>query len=291
MRQLIVVADDFGASPAVNAAVVLAHRRGVLTTASLMVNEVAFDEAVALARETPTLAVGLHLALSLSRATLPAARIPHLVDDQGRFPDSSAWAGLRYHFSSTVRGELEAEIRAQLERFRATGLRLDHVTGHQHIHMHPRVLAILLACASDYRIPALRLVRDDLGRNLRLDRHRLAYKLSHWAMFGGLARHAAQRVQGAGLCVADRVWGLYQDGRMTCAHLQALLHDLPEGVTEIYAHPSTAAGQDPRRRPIDELAALLHPAVQEAIRARGITLTTYARLAGAGDRDRYAARA
>src|SRR6476620_3204629 len=99
MRRLILVADDFGISPAVNAAVIEAHRRGALTTASLMVNEPAFDEAGTLAHTTPTLAIGLHLALSLGRSTLPPARIPHLVDTDGCFPASSAWAGLRYQFS------------------------------------------------------------------------------------------------------------------------------------------------------------------------------------------------
>jgi chitin disaccharide deacetylase len=121
MQRLVVIADDFGASPAVNAAVVQAHRSGILTAASLMVNEAAFDEAVRFALATSTLAVGLHLALSLSRATLPASRIPALVNAEGRFPASSRPAGLRYQFSRRARVELEGEIRAQLDRFRATG--------------------------------------------------------------------------------------------------------------------------------------------------------------------------
>jgi hopanoid biosynthesis associated protein HpnK len=283
MRQLIVVADDFGVSPAVNAAVVAAHRHGILTAASLLVNETASAEAVALAHANPTLAVGLHLALSLSRATLPAAHIPHLVDAEGRFPASSAWAGLRYQFSRATRRELADEIRAQLARFRATGLVLDHVTGHQHVHMHPQVLTILLDCAGEYGIAAFRVVRDDLGQNLRLDRARLGYKLSHWAMFGPLGRHAARRVHTAGLAMADRVRGLYQDGRMTTAHLRALLRDLPVGVTEIYAHPSTAPDGDPQRLPQEELAALTDAGVRALVATRGIALTSYTALA-AGNR-------
>src|SRR6266850_1817584 len=58
-RRLIVNADDFGASPSINQAVIRAHHEGILTSASLMVNEPGFDEAVALAHETPTLGVGL----------------------------------------------------------------------------------------------------------------------------------------------------------------------------------------------------------------------------------------
>jgi hopanoid biosynthesis associated protein HpnK len=243
-----------------------------------MVNGAAFTEAVALARATPTLAVGLHLALSLARATLPPTRIPRLVDAESRLPASSAWAGLRYQFSPAVRRELEDEIHAQLGRFRETGLALDHVTGHQHIHMHPRVLGILLRCADEYGIRALRVVRDDLGRNLRLDRGRLGYKLSHWIMFGPLGRHAARRVHAAGLVMADRVWGLFQDGRMTRDHLLALLDDVPEGVTEIYAHPATTPDVDPRRLPVEELAALIDPAARDRVASRSIELTSYAGL-------------
>jgi chitin disaccharide deacetylase len=279
MQRLIVIADDFGASPAVNAAVVQAHRRGILTAASLMVNEAAFDEAVRLAHATPTLAVGLHLAISLSRASLPASRIPALVNAEGKFSASSPRAGLRYQFSRQARAELEDEIRAQLDRFRGTGLALDHVTGHQHMHMHPQVLSILLRCAPEYGIPALRVVRDDLARNLRLDFRRFAYKLSHWVIFGTLACHAARRVRAAGLTTADRVWGLYQDGRMTRSHLLALLCELPDGVTEIYAHPATAPGADPRRVPTEELAALVDPSVRALIAAKDIALTSYAALA------------
>ena len=281
MRQLIVIADDFGASSAVNAAVAAAHRDGVLTTASLLVNAPAYEEAVAIARATPALAVGLHLALSLSRATLGRERIPHLVDPSGRFPDSSAWAGIRYHFARALRTELEDEIRAQLERFAATGLPLDHVTGHQHIHMHPRILDIVLRCAGEFRIPALRVVRDDLGRNLRLDRRRIGYKLVHWLMFAPLGRRGARRVRAAGLIAADRVWGLYQDGRMTRDHLLALLRDLPPGITEIYAHPSTADDVDRTRQPRAELAALVDPAVRAAVTGGDIALTTYRFLARA----------
>ena len=74
-RRLIVNADDFGRSHAINQAVIRAHREGILTTASLMVNESAADEAVALARENPDLGVGLHLVPGLR--TLRAAPVRH----------------------------------------------------------------------------------------------------------------------------------------------------------------------------------------------------------------------
>src|SRR5271166_6323221 len=84
-RRLIVNADDFGRTTAVNQAVVRAHREGILTTASLMVNEPATDEAVALARQHPKLGVGLHLTFLFGHSVLDHAQIPGLVNPQREF--------------------------------------------------------------------------------------------------------------------------------------------------------------------------------------------------------------
>src|SRR5512141_1420533 len=98
-RRLIVNADDFGRSSAINAAVIRAHREGILTTASLMVNESACEEAVALARLNPKLGVGLHLTFLCGHSALPTNRIPGLVNAAREFSNSPAAAGFRYFFS------------------------------------------------------------------------------------------------------------------------------------------------------------------------------------------------
>src|SRR5829696_6407740 len=97
-RRLIVNADDFGASPSINEAVIRAHREGILTTASLMVNEPSCDEAVALAKENPRLGVGLHLALLFGRSALPPGKIPGLVNASGEFSENPVVAGMKFFF-------------------------------------------------------------------------------------------------------------------------------------------------------------------------------------------------
>ena len=79
-RRLIVNADDFGRSSSINEAVIRAHREGILTTASLMVNEPACEEAVALAKENPRLAVGLHLTLLCGHSALSPEKISGLIN-------------------------------------------------------------------------------------------------------------------------------------------------------------------------------------------------------------------
>jgi hopanoid biosynthesis associated protein HpnK len=273
-RVLIVTGDDFGISTAVNQAILRAHREGILTSASLMVNGPAFREAVELARATPTLAVGLHLALSGSAATLDPDRIPSLLGEDGRFPASPARAGLKYYFSPSARRQLEGEIRAQIERFLSTGLAPDHVDGHHHLHMHPVIFSILVRACADYGIPALRIVRERLRLALRVDPGRRLSRLAHSAVFALLARSARGKVGELPIGTPDAVLGLFLDGRMTKERLLGLVASLPDGITEIYSHPSL--DPDPARASqLKEFEALVAPEVREALRERSIRLTCY----------------
>ena len=143
IRRLIVNADDLGRSHSINQAVIRAHHEGILTTASLMVNEPGFDEAVELARENPKLGIGLHLSLVCGLSALPPGKIPGLVNAHGEFSNEPVAVGFRYFFNRGLREQLRAEIHAQFAKFRATGLPLDHVDGHLHLHLHPVIFRIL----------------------------------------------------------------------------------------------------------------------------------------------------
>src|SRR6266498_3494612 len=136
-RRLIVNADDFGRSHSINQAVLRAHRDGILTSASLMVNGAAAAEAIELARENPRLGVGLHLSLVCGTSALAPRDIPGLVNGAGHFSNNPVATGIRYFFQSRLRPQLEREIDAQFGKFHATGLPLDHVTGPLHFHLHP----------------------------------------------------------------------------------------------------------------------------------------------------------
>src|SRR5437762_14267709 len=126
-RRLIVNADDFGASQSINRAVIQAHQRGILTSASLMVNGAAAAEAVELARAHPCLGVGLHLTLCHGTSALPPSQIPDLVDRAGNFSNNPVGAGFKYFALRRCHDQLAREVAAQFEKFRATALTLDHV--------------------------------------------------------------------------------------------------------------------------------------------------------------------
>src|SRR3954454_3842581 len=157
MKQLIVTADDFGREAAVNEAVEEAHRNGILSTASLMVAAPAAADAVARARRLPGLRVGLHLVLVDGAPALAAAAVPALVGGNGEFEPNMVRAGIRFAVSPGARRQLAAEIRAQFEGFRATGLALEHVNGHKHFPLPPTIGRLILEIGRDYGLRAVRL--------------------------------------------------------------------------------------------------------------------------------------
>ena len=267
-RRLIVNADDFGRSHSINQAVLRAQGEGILTTASLMVNEPACDEAVALARRNPKLGVGLHLTLLKGRAALAPERIPGLVNARGEFSNDPVGAGFRYFFQRGLREQLRAEIHAQFERFRATGLPLDHVNGHLHLHLHPVVFGILMEDAAQLGIRRLRLTRDCFARSRRLARGRWFYRVSHAAIYEWLSHRAREPLRRRGIRHAQITFGLLQDSRVDEDYILKLLPELPPGDSELYSHPSLDEFKH-------ELDALVSPRVKELVKKLGIELIHY----------------
>src|SRR5262245_25845678 len=275
-KGLIVTADDYGAAREVNDAVEHTHLHGILTATSLMVAAPAAADAVARARGMPNLRVGLHLVLVEGRPMLSPSLVPDLVDGSGRFRTDMARAGAAMFFRPRVRRQLEAEITAQFDAFRATGLRLDHVNTHKHFHLHPTIAGLILKIGSTHGMEAMRvplepravLTAAEPGASVPP-----AYVTGPWAAW------LRRRLRRAGLLIPDAVFGLAWSGAMTAARLRGLITHLPEGLSEVYLHPATAGGFEgaaPGYRYAEELAALTDPGVAAAARDPPIRLGGFA---------------
>jgi len=284
---LVVTADDFGVSAGVNAAVVRAHRDGILRGASLMVRGEAAEAAVREARAAAGLGVGLHLVLAQGVPAAPAAEIPSLVTRAGRFPDQPVLAGFRHAWAwcrSRGRAELAREIEAQLAAFAATGLPLGHVDGHLNMHLHPMVLPTLVALAPRYGIRAMRVTHDDLGFALAHDPRHGLRKRTESIIFRALAAYARPRLAAAGILAPARVFGLHATGHVDEDYLMALIPRLEPGVSELYCHPAAsepAAGQSGYDH-AGEMAALTSPRVRAALSAARVRLASYRELTSGG---------
>jgi predicted glycoside hydrolase/deacetylase ChbG (UPF0249 family) len=246
-KRLIVNADDFGFTPDVNRGIVDAHRGGILTATTLMANGAAFDDAVRLARDTPSLDVGCHLVLISGRSLLPPyAPLPASVPELLR-----ALAARRIR----VYDELAAQVRKIL----AAGIRPTHLDTHKHTHLAPPVLDAVARVAAEFDILWVR--RPFEIPMLRGRFHRV------------LARHGCR--------TTNHFAGFRMTGKFRAPQLVQLIRELPEGLTEFMCHPGYCGDdlrhartrlKESRER---ELEALLDSGVRAALADAGVELVNY----------------
>jgi len=194
--------------------------------------------------------------------------IPGLVNARNEFSSNPVGAGMSYFFKRRLREQLRAEIHAQFEKFHATGLPLDHVNGHLHLHLHPVVFKILMDDADKLRIRHLRLTRDCLVQSRRMAGGRWFYQMSHAAIYEWLSSRARGPLGQRGIKHAQITFGLLQDSRVDEAYILKLLPGLPPGDSELYSHPSLDKFKH-------ELDALISPQVRELVNKLGIELICY----------------
>ena len=280
MKQIIVNADDFGRHELINRAVEQGVRAGVLRSATIMPGGAAFDDAAALALRCPKLGVGIHLTLVNGNPVLPPAEIPSLVTEAGMFADdhTAFTAGLLR--GRVNLGEVRAELAAQLRRVEAAGIRLTHADSHQHMHVLPGVIDIVLDLCRTAGIPAMRAPRAPLfaghfgGIGQLIGRTGLAL----------LARRAAAKAKQCGIRTPDHFAGIVAGEAVDTAALTAIAENLADGTTEVMLHPGTDNGvlaRDCRWQHgfEAELAAVCAPAVRDALASAGAEIVNFRALA------------
>lgn len=277
--RLIVHADDFGLSERVNDGVLDAHLNGILTSTSVMACAPAFDHAVGLSKANPSLDTGLHLTLIEERPLTDPAKIPSLVDAEGRFHKHITVFAKRYFQGLIDLDEVRLELDAQIAKAREAGLVLSHLDSHQHVHMLPGILGVAQELGLRHGVVRMRLPREAVS----------PYML---ASPGGLPRvaqqlvlnHFCRRARGSFGPHTDHFSGFYFGGRLDSDALAKVISALPKsGTCELMCHPGE---DDPASERLhwgyawaNELSALKAQPIADSIRERGIELISYKDLA------------
>jgi predicted glycoside hydrolase/deacetylase ChbG (UPF0249 family) len=272
VRLLIVNADDYGMTPGISRAVLLAHREGIVTSTSVLANGPAFAETARWLDDAPDLGVGVHLAaVGGDQPLLSPREIPTLCDGNGRLPRTWRDLMLRLVLGRLDPDDLARELAAQIERVRQLGRSITHLDAHQHVHLWPLVGDVVIALAQKFRIPAIRVPRSR-GRRLT------------GTAVCALSHHLERKASAAGLAYTDAFAGFDEAGRLRWPRLAQTIRALGRsrrGSAELCVHPGLA--DDAIRsgyRCTDELRAVCAPAAREAINLAGLELGTYADLAG-----------
>jgi len=266
-KRLIINADDLGYAEGTVPAIIALYEAGIVTSTSAMVNQLHWPEAAAYLRDHPGLGAGMHLVMNDGRPTLPPEQVGSLVDVEGRFRDGTPLL-LRYGRLRTA--ELEAEWHSQIERFiAATGRPPDHLDLHCHYpYVFPAWFRVSLELAQEYGHLPVRVPFDDA----------LDDKAGEMAAGSGFPVWYTRR-QGRRYQRLVQRYGLKRphyfemsfslEGNRTAEHLLGLLDALPEGITELLAHPGTEGWRE------GDYRALLDPRVRERIEELGIALISY----------------
>jgi predicted glycoside hydrolase/deacetylase ChbG (UPF0249 family) len=288
-KRLIVNADDFGRTPGVSRGILRAHREGIVTSTTVMINQPGVQAQLEEALTCPCLGIGLHLVFTSWRPLLPAEAIPGLVDERGMFLDQhTVWA----RAEEFPVAQLRAELTAQIERFTAAaGRRPDHVDCHHFVHLYPPLFEVYADLAARFRLP-LRVpfpVESDFDQAARALPFLEGFP--HALVRGMIATNSAQ-IQARRLAHPDHfLCTFFGREALTLKHLLNLLDTLPNGVCELMCHPgyddripSSPPGQSLatstyRAEREIELGLLTHAAVRERVKTLGIELVSFGVLA------------
>jgi chitin disaccharide deacetylase len=239
-KLLIVNADDFGLSHGINAGIIDGFEKGVLTSASIMVNAPAFEEAVKLARAHEGLGIGVHLNVLRGRAVLPPIEISSLVDSAGQFLRSPIALCRDIFWKRVDLDHLSSEFSAQIERAFEAGLHLTHVNSEKHIHMYPPIFSRVVSLAEKYGIRAVRWT----GQYPRAQTFISSRGRSHKDLLVSLCAPLCRtHLKGRRVISNDYFYGLMETGSLTSEVFRGILPRLKDGVTEIMCHPGYV-GQD-----------------------------------------------
>lgn len=276
-RRLIINADDLGSSTQRSHGIFLCFEQGVVRSASVVPNMADSARAAKHAREKK-LTCGLHLNLTDESPVSDPKHVETLVDAQGNFQGGK---GLRRLFAEggVDRAHLEREVRAQVEwMFDHYGYP-SHVSSHDHVHVHPSVMPVVIEAVERYSIRALRMPEEPLppyGYDIPEEDAERVEALN------AETRAARALLAGTPIETADHFRGSTLLGNASKKNLRHVLAKLPEGTTELMVHPSSPSSYgtpfdlDPQR--ITELQMLLDPELPKLLAERKIELVTYADL-------------
>lgn len=230
-------ADDFGIASGVNRAVLELHGGEVLTSATIMAQAAATEEAVKMALAMPTLGVGCHIVLVDGAPVSDAHAVPTLLDGKTGLFHPTPGSFLKRLFTARVRGsEIEAEAAAQIALLQSQGLRLTHIDTHKHMHMFPSVLRPVLRAARAAGIHAIRNPFEPLW-SLNATVNAPEMRRAEVILLRRFESRFLRIVADEGFTTTDGTIGILATGTLDISAVRALISAMPEGTFELVSHP------------------------------------------------------
>jgi chitin disaccharide deacetylase len=287
VRRLIINADDFGLTSGVNRAIVEAHEGGIVTSATLMANGSAFDEAVSLAQSRPRLGVGCHVVLVDGTPLIRQTATDSLLDPRSRTGGTPRFREALSKFAALAllgrlaSEEIEAEVAAQIGKLQASGIAVTHLDSHKHTHMFPQVFKPLLRAAQARGVRAIRNPFERVRGAQLAARPGLWRRWTEVGILGSLAKNFRDAVQQAGMTTPDGTLAIVATGSLDERWLRHMVEHLPDGTWELVCHPgyNDAALQGVHTRLREsreqELRLLTSQSTRDLLASNGVEVISY----------------
>jgi len=271
IRRVILNADEIGIDESRSRGILEAHRKGIVTSTTVLANSLLLETIAGWAAESPSLGVGVHLNLTEGPAVLSHPRT--LTDRQGRF-FGKAEVRRRLMEGRMDPEEIQTEFDLQIRRVRDAGIDPTHLASHHHIHLYPGVMTALCWAARRHGITRARMPREPVPAPGTLPSQ------IYWELvrYQGLVSRAAEILTAEGMQTTDHFRGISLAGGIHFDRFLDVLARLPEGTTEVMVHPGyrepggKSFSSEDRQK---ELNILVDPETRKAIDGYGVTLITF----------------
>jgi len=291
MRRLIINADDFGMTPGINRAIVEAHRAGTVTSATMMANEVAVDDAITMAKQSPSLGTGCHVVLVDGKPLSALRNVQSLTGSQNgtsaQFRPGVAHLALAAISGKIRESEVQAETAEQIAHLQSRSLELSHVDCHMHSHILPPVLRAVLKAAREHGIGA---IRNPFEPGWAVRATHKSSSLRSWnrsaqvTMLRGFKSQFFAAVKKNEMKTTNGTIGIAVTGLLDRRLLNSLVDAMPEGTWELVTHPGyhdrdlVQASTELKQSRAVEFELLTSPETLELFRKRGTELISYREL-------------
>jgi hopanoid biosynthesis associated protein HpnK len=202
------------------------------------------------------------------------------VNNAGEFQTNQFYSGINFFFSIKARRQLKKEIRAQFEAYRKTGLKLDHVNAHNHMHLHPTVFNLIIEIGRDYELTAIRIPNEPPLNSIIDNKKEFIIRYLRWIFFMLLIFPMKRKCIKNNINFNDTIYGLHDSGHMNIEKLIRIISHITNGITEIYTHPATKKNYniDSASNEYEfeaEFKALIHARTKRAIDKFNIKLSGF----------------
>lgn len=274
MKCLIVSADDFGLTNALNDGIVKACINGIVTCVNIMPSGDAFENALALLKKTGITEIGAHLSLTQTRPLTEYNKISTIVTPAGNFHND-----YKTFFTKFISGKIDItqayfELKRQMDILNATGLKITNLSSHENIHMVPSILNLFIRLAKEFKVRAIRFPHGDKSFNYGIN---IIYKKFILSFF---EKRMRKILSASEVVSPDHFYGFFDSGKMNESIVLQIIESLEKGTTELICHPGIleqglTESFSFYKNCESELNALTSPRVKKLVEDKGIQLVSY----------------